>query len=226
MTRCALVALFLLAGCASAEDANPGGERDLAAPADASDDLAAATPDDLARGGVGDGGLHVPPITCGGARHVVINELKTTGAPSVAGDEFVELYNPCVTPIDLDGSSLVYRSAAGTSDVLVLQLNQSIAPGGYYLVAGPNYSNGGTPDQTYGAGKFLDTGGGVGLRDAAQTLIDSVGYGNATNAFVEGAAAPAPPAGDSIARTPNGTDTDHNNSDFVVATTPTPRAAN
>ena len=120
----------------------------------------------------------------------------------------------------------MYRSAAGTSDVLILMLNKPIGAGGYYLVAGPQYSNGGTPDQTYGAAHFLAAGGGVGLRDAAQTLIDSVGYGTATNAFVESAAAPAPPNGESIARTPNGTDTDHNSADFVVATTPTPRAAN
>ena len=228
MTRFVALAICACVGCASVENANNGGERDLAVADSGEADLAmTAPPDDLALsdGGGGDGGGMVPPVTCGAGKHVVVNELKTGSATS-ASDEFVELYNPCATAIDLTGSSLVYRSAAGTTDVLILQLDKPIGAGGYYLVAGPTYSNGGTPDQTYGAGHFLATGGGVGLRDAAQTLVDSVGYGTATNAFVEGAAAPAPPSGESIARTPNGTDTNHNDADFAVATTPTPRAAN
>ncbi len=224
MTRRAALVVWLLAGCATAEDANSGGERDLAV-ATSVDDLAPlASPADLAVGG-GDGAVVVPPVTCAAGKHVVVNEVKT-GATNAAGDEFIELYNPCATVIDLAGSSLVYRSATGTSDITIVNLTKTIAAGGYYLVAGPAYSNGGTPDQTYGSGRLAAAGGGVGLRDGAQTLVDSVGYGTATNAFVEGAAAPAPPNGESIARTPNGTDTNHNDLDFVVATTPTPGAAN
>ncbi|MCU1281019.1 MAG: LigC protein, partial [bacterium] len=105
-------------------------------------------------------------------------------------------------------------------------LTKSIAAGGYFLVACPAYSNAATPDQTYGGGRLSSTGGAVGVRDGAQQLIDSVGYGDATNMFVEGAAAAAPPVDQSIARTPNGIDSGHNDSDFAVATTPTPRASN
>lgn len=221
MSRFAALALCLAvgpaAGCASAEDANSGGggDRDLAATA-APDDLAAAG--DLAR----DGGA--PQIGCGG-RHVVINEVQVGGASS-AGDEFIELYNPCPIAIDLAGSTLVYRSAAGTSDVVIINLTKSIAAGGYLLVTGPTFPDGGTPDQSYGSGRLAAAGGGVGIRDGAQLLVDSVGYGTATNAFVERAAAPAPPGGQSIARTPNGSDTDRNDVDFAVAATPTPRQPN
>ena len=50
---------------------------------------------------------------------------------------------------------------------------------------------------------------------SAVRSIDSVGWGDATNAFVEGTAAPAPPAGSSLERAPggpagNGTDTNDN----------------
>ena len=229
MTRLAAFAICLFAGCASAENANSGGERDLAVPiADGGDaDLATAAVDlagDLAGGG-GDGGVMVPPLSCA-AGHVVVNEVQAGGAAS-AGDEFIELYNPCATAVALAGSTLVYRSASGTNDVLVVNLTNPIPAGGYYLVASMGYTGAAVPDQKYGgSGKLAAAGGGVGLRDAAQALIDSVGYGSATNAFIESSPAPAPPNGESIARTPNGTDTDHNASDFAVATTPTPRAAN
>jgi len=229
MTRSVAVATWLLAacassslGCASAEDANVGGARDLAVAVDAGDDLATAAPADLLRIGP-DGGV-IPPVSCATGKHVVVNEVKVGG--TTASDEFIELYNPCGSTINLAGSSLVYRSAAGTTDGVIINLTKTIAGGGYYLVAGPNYSNGGTPDQTYGGGRLAAAGGGVGLRDGAQVLVDSVGYGTATNAFVESAAAAAPPSGESIARTPNGADNDNNATDFAVATTPTPRAAN
>jgi hypothetical protein len=217
MTRCAALAILLLAGgCASVEDANA--EHDLAA-SPVGDDLGGGG-GDLAR----DGGA--PPITCGG-KHVVINEVQTGSAVSLS-DEFVELYNQCAIKIDLTGSSLVYRSAAGTSDVLIISLTKTIDANGYLLIAGPVFAadGGAVPDQTYGAGHFAAAGGGVGLRDATQALVDSVGYGTATNMFVEGGTAAAPPAnGQSLSRKPNGVDTNQNALDFMPAS-PTPRAAN
>jgi hypothetical protein len=165
--------------------------------------------------------------SCAAGKHVVVNEVKTGSATS-ADDEFVELYNPCTMAINLTGATLVHRAATGTTETLIITLNETIAAGGYVLVAGLNYTGAGTPDQTYGGtGMLAQTGGGVGLRDTAQSLVDSMGYGTgSTNALIEGAPAAAPANGQSIARTPNGTDTNHNDADFAVATTPSPRAAN
>ncbi|MGZ3428940.1 MAG: lamin tail domain-containing protein [Polyangia bacterium] len=215
----AVAAACLWAGCASAEDANPGGTFDFAV-AGAVDDLARPADLTLPLGGGGDAGSGCPA-----ASHVVVNEVKTGSAAS-ASDEFIELYNPCALTVDLTGFSVVYRSAAGVTDVVVVSLTKTIGGNGWLLIAGPAYSNGGTPDQTYGVGRLAAAGGGVGLRDGALALVDSVGYGSATNAFIEGAATAAPPNGQSIARQPNGTDTGHNDLDFAIATTPTPRAAN
>ena len=67
--------------------------------------------------------------------------------------------------------------------------------------------------------------GGVGLRDSNGAMVDSVGYGTATNAFVETAAATAPAAGSSIARHPDGADTQSNAADFTAGAI-TPRASN
>jgi hypothetical protein len=70
------------------------------------------------------------------------------------------------------------------------------------------------------------TGGGVGIKDGTGALIDSVGYGTATNAFVEGTVAAAPAAGESIRRSPDGHDTNVNAADFAIDSTPTPKATN
>jgi hypothetical protein len=68
------------------------------------------------------------------------------------------------------------------------------------------------------------------LRDPNGKLLDSVGYGTATNAFVETRPAPAPPAtaspGSSGIRLPDGTDTNDNGADFRLTATPTPGAPN
>ena len=150
--------------------------------------------------------------------------------PNGGNDEFIELFNPCTSPVDLSNWALIYRSAMGVSDVTVAQLanGQRIAANGYLLIAGPAYVGSGAaaPDQVYNAGRLAAAGGGLELRDVVPAAVDSVGWGSATNAFVEGAVAPAPPAGQSIARTPNGSDSNHNDTDFAVATTPTPKASN
>ncbi|OLB90463.1 MAG: hypothetical protein AUI15_24790 [Actinobacteria bacterium 13_2_20CM_2_66_6] len=74
------------------------------------------------------------------------------------------------------------------------------------------------------------TAGGVGLRDATAKLVDSAGYGTATNAFVETHTATAPPStaapGSSDIRLPDGHDTDDNSADFTVTAAPTPGTPN
>jgi hypothetical protein len=148
--------------------------------------------------------------------HVVINEISTGGL-LYSNDEYVELFNPGISAIDLSGYRLVYRSAAGGADnPSSVQLQGALAAGGYLLFTGSDYSGGGSVS---GSLPFTlsGTGGGVAIRDSLSgTIIDSVGYGNATNLFVEGTAAPAPPAGQSISRSQNGADTNDNSSDFII----------
>jgi YVTN family beta-propeller protein len=164
-------------------------------------------------------GTTPPPTT-----HLMINELSTAGIN--ASDEFVEIFNTGATAVDVTNWSLVYRSAAGTTDILLGTFSGALPPGAYALAAGVSFL-GPTPDILYGtAGGILSSvGGGVALRDAFGNIVDSVGYGTATNAFVEGTAAAAPPTSSSIARFPNGTDTGNNAADFQVRTR-TPKAAN
>jgi hypothetical protein len=150
-----------------------------------------------------------------------------TGVPSSAANEFVELVNTGTAPVDLSGWKIVYRSAAATSDVSLVTIpaGTTIAAGGFFLAGGAAYAGVAPADATFATG-LAAAGGAVGVRDPSAALVDSVGYGTATNAFVEGTPASAPASGQSIGRHPDGHDTDNNGADFSIATTPTPRAAN
>jgi Lamin Tail Domain/Collagen triple helix repeat (20 copies) len=173
-------------------------------------------------GGGGGGG--------GGSATLVVNEFMT-GTTGAAANEFVEVANVGTAAVDVSGFKLVYRSAAGTSDVALgtIPSGTSIPAGGYYLFGGSGYAGTPAADQSFSFG-IAATGGGLGLRNADGALVDSVGYGTATNAFVEGSAAAAPATtdapGTSAARLPNGHDTNSNSADFGSATPPTPKASN
>jgi hypothetical protein len=161
---------------------------------------------------------------------VRVNEFST-GTTASATDEFVELFNAGASTVVVGGYKLVYRSGAGTGDISLGTIPDGtmLAPGAFYLFGGSGYAGARAPDQTFSQG-LAGTAGGVGLRDGGGKLLDSVGYGTATNAFVEAHAAPAPPStavpGSSDIRFPDGTDSDDNGADFRVTALPTPGAPN
>jgi hypothetical protein len=166
----------------------------------------------------------------GGEAMLTVNELMT-GVTGAASNEFVEIVNTGTAAADLSGWKLVYRSAAGTSDVVLATVadGTSVAAGGFYLFGGASYAGGPMADQSFST-SIAATGGGVGLRDATGNLVDSIGWGTATNAFVEGTVAAAPPTteapGTSTGRVPDGDDTNDNAADFTLDDSPTPKAAN
>ncbi len=169
--------------------------------------------------GPGDTGPDAP-LGC----HVVVNEVQVAGAS--ASDEFVELYNPCAAAVAMSGWRLAYRSTSGTSDLTLIDLSGFTIPAdGYLLFAGAGFT--GTSDGSIGGatGALSGSAGGVAIRNEANAIVDSVGYGGATNAFVESSAVAVPGSGMSIARKPNGVDTNVNSADFA-GSTPTPRASN
>ncbi|HVT06817.1 MAG TPA: lamin tail domain-containing protein, partial [Polyangia bacterium] len=163
--------------------------------------------------------------TSDGACAVKINEVQTSGSSAL--DEFVELYNTCPDePLNLTGYSLVYRAAAGTTEfVRVSFTGGGFARGKpYFVCANSGYA--GPADARYTDG-LADAGGGLALRGPDGDIVDAVGWGTATNSFVEGEPAPAPKAGQSIARVPDGYDTGDNSADFTIKSAAvTPGAAN
>jgi hypothetical protein len=154
-----------------------------------------------------------------------------TGTTGAATDEFVEIVNAGDSAVDASGFKVAYRSAAGTSDTVLATLpaGTTIAGHGFYLLGGAGYAGSHAADQSFSAG-LAATGGGVGLRDTTGALVDSVAWGTATNAFVEGTVAAAPPTaaspGKSAGRSPDGHDTDDNSIDFTVLAAPSPGSTN
>ena len=155
--------------------------------------------------------------------NIVISEVYGGGGNngSVFANDFVELYNPTNAPINVAGWVIQQQSAAGNrgSDVT---LTGTIPARSHYLVAGAAGSNATaalpTPNETSNLA-FSGTNASAVLFNGP-TVVDKVGWGNATN--VEGAAARATTNATSVARTNPAIDTDNNAADFVVGA-PTPQ---
>ena len=174
--------------------------------------------------------LKCVPTAGGSNAEIRVNEFMT-GSTGAASNEFVELVNAGSSAADVGGFKVAYRSSAGTSDITLATIpaGTSIPAGGFYLLAGSGYLGAHAADQSFST-SIAATGGGLAVRDATGSILDSVGYGDTTNAFVEAHATTAPPAtaapGSSSLRLPDGHDTNDNAADFSVSATPTPGAAN
>ncbi|WP_412468215.1 lamin tail domain-containing protein [Pedobacter sp. KLB.chiD] len=141
-----------------------------------------------------------------GANHVVIAEVYGGGGNSgaVYKNDFIELYNPTLTAVDLTGWSVQYASATGTS-WQVTTLSGSIAPKGFYLIQQAAGSGGttnlptpdkiGTITMSGTAGKVLlsnSTTAQSGILPTGAAVIDLVGFGATANGFEGTAPATAP----------------------------------
>jgi predicted extracellular nuclease len=156
--------------------------------------------------------------------HLVISEVQIAGSGRV-NEDFIEIYNPTSSNVDLDGYRIVKRTASGTSDSSIKSWNsETIIPAhGHYLWANSSWAPSVTPDTT--TASTLAANNGIALRQGPMdtgTIIDSVAWGTATNAFVETSPFPTNPgANESLERV--GDDTNNNSVDFVLQTNPNPQ---
>lgn len=168
--------------------------------------------------------------------NLVISQFQP-GTSANPNDEFVEIKNNGSSPIDLNGYRVVYRSSSGVADVMnpfaVWTTSTILQPGQFYLIATTSYTGSAAPNSTYNptscACSMSATSGGLGIRLGANdtgTLIDSVGWGSATNIFIEGSTTTAPGSGNSKERLQNGCqDTGNNANDFATRVPFAPRNA-
>ena len=159
--------------------------------------------------------------------HLVVSELQTGGAG--ASDEFIELYNPGESPVALAGLEVVYVSSSGsTVSRRATWESGEIGPRRHLLLANAAGAFAAIADVLYSGG-LSATGGSVAIRPSgASKAIDAVGWGSASNAWMEGAAAPAPAWGSSLERLPGGEegsrqDSDNNLVDFRQRAEPDPQ---
>lgn len=175
-------------------------------------------------------------IVATGPSHLVVSQVYggggNTGAP--LKNDFVELYNPTSATLSLDGLSIQYGSATGTTwQVMPLPAGSSIAPGRYFLVqlaAGSGTSAAlPTPDAT-GTLMLASANGKIALVDGTDALsgacpttgvIDLVGYGTANCSEGTPTAALSNTTG-ALRNSAGCADSDDNAADFAVVA-PAPR---
>ncbi len=179
------------------------------------------------------------------ADHVVISHYFGGGGNAGApyNKDFIELYNPTDQPVSLEGWSVQYASATGTT-WSVTPLAGTIQSHGYYLIAEAGGATGAvlpTPDVS-GSITMGGTGAKIALFKDNTTAatgakpegtIDFVGIG-AANAYEGSAPTKAPSNTTSVQRRPyanvdpgsgkgNAWDTDDNAADFYVGAVAAPR---
>jgi hypothetical protein len=164
------------------------------------------------------------PVSTG----LVLAEALTGGVS--ASDEYVEIYNAGAVATDLGGCELVYVTASGATTTRKAAFDSplTLVPGAHLLVANSAGAYAPLADASYIGGLAAD-GGSLALRHVGGAVIDALSWGTASNAYVEGAVAPAPPARSSLERRPGGAagnwvDTNDNASDWVVQSNPVPQS--
>jgi len=169
------------------------------------------------------------------ANHVVISEAYGGGGNSNATykNDFIELYNPTSTDIDISGWQVQYASATGSfgSNNVVFQ-NAVIKAGGYFLIQAAAGAGGTvdlpTPDATCNINMHA-TNFKLRLLDNNGNVVDFLGAGTANDFETKPASAASNTTSaqrkdndGSEAGITNGWDTDNNSEDFYTAA-PTPR---
>jgi hypothetical protein len=179
-----------------------------------------------------------PPPSVALINEVDYDQIGTDNA------EFIELYNPGISPVDLTNVSVMLVNGADDDEYMTVALSGTLAPGGYAVIAPAGFTvPGGVLKFDFpGATNQVQNGApdGIAVVDTSTlTVIDALSYeGSITAAtlpdfpapvnLVEGTATTAVDNGadGSLSRSPNGSDTDDAATDWTFLATPTPGAAN
>jgi hypothetical protein len=158
------------------------------------------------------------------AAGVVINEVYYDHPGRDDGWEFVEIHNPDTVPYPLSGWTIeaIDGATGNARTVWTAGPEARIEPGEFLCVAGIERA----PSPGLLLGGVLENGPDAVRLVSPSGTADLVGYGHCASCdLYETAPAPDVPAGSSLARKPDGSDTGRNAADFVPAD-PTPGARN
>ncbi|MBK8165911.1 MAG: lamin tail domain-containing protein [bacterium] len=160
------------------------------------------------------------------AAQVIINEFLPDPDGADAGREFVELLNTASEPADLSGLKLEFANGAEGPQWQVRwtgSLGPQLAPGARFLIVDRGWAGAARADAEVslalqnGPDAIRLVGDGV--------VLDLVGYGALSDTLLMEGRPVIVAVGRSLARRPDGRDTDDNRADFVAAA-PSPGAPN
>lgn len=164
------------------------------------------------------------------ASDVVISQVYGGGGNTGAiyKNDFIELFNRSANPVNVNGWSVQYASATGTSFQVTALPNITLQPGQYLLVQEAAGTGGTTslptPDKI-GTIAMSGTAGKVVLANTttavtsatAASVLDLVSFGTTATPFEGSGPTPAPSGTNSVIRAADGcTDTDQNAADFTA----------
>ena len=148
--------------------------------------------------------------------HLVISQVYTGAGCTTPGclsyqNDFIEIFNPTATPVNLNGWSVQCAGSSGAQWQVVPLTNYSLQPGQYYLIALAYNANGVNPlpaPDASGSINLGESGGRIALVNSTLSLgggcpsalqnVDFLGYGSANCS--ESAIASAPGAFTSLSR--------------------------
>ncbi|MBU1563874.1 PQQ-binding-like beta-propeller repeat protein [Patescibacteria group bacterium] len=131
------------------------------------------------------------------ANSLVISEVQVKGSSSLGNlpnDEFIELYNPTGSMIDLSNWSIQYRgSESGSFSKKNFVSGNSIPAYGYFLITNSSYDGYMVADMRHNSFQMSATGGSIFLVNNQtllasgneDSIIDKIAYGSGTYLFPE-----------------------------------------
>jgi len=186
---------------------------------------------------------------------LVISEVQIKGSSvkgDLANDEFIEIYNPTDSDIDLSDWSIQYRGSGSVNFYKKNFVNgNSIPAKGYFLITNDGYNGHMTADMSHDSFQISATGGNIFLinnqidliNTNGNSIIDKIAYGSGDNLFPETLEFDlVPEANQSLERKNtndstaeslavngnehwqgNNWDSNNNNNDFVLQSNPNPQ---
>lgn len=163
------------------------------------------------------------PTPSPGNLAILVNEVYSDGQ---AKGEWVELFNPNAFPVDVSGWMIADKNAYDNGQDDTFPTSSPIPAGGYAVVITNQTTVAGIPasaitieliNANIGSG-LDDDGDAVVLKNPSNAIIDAMNYGNVSEIFPSPPGAPS--SGQSLARSPNGSDT-NGAVDWSVDGTPT-----
>ncbi len=154
------------------------------------------------------------PVLC--SSQVLLNEVYYDHAGTDEGYEFIELVNLADSPRSLEAYAIEFHDGASAGWVTIWRASptDTAAAGGLFVLGGEYVVP--PPDAHCELG--LQNGPDAVRLVAGGHVVDLLGYGALGDAqYFEGAPAPDAESGTSLARHPDGADSDDNESDFSAA---------